>query len=60
MQNQVGHVLFRLTLCGLNVNILNCATLNIIINPNKKQWICIIYYVTHIVFISIDNLQLKR
>ena len=36
MQDQVDHVLFRLTQCGLNVSKSKCATLNIIINPNKK------------------------
>ena len=43
MQNQVDHDRFRLTQCGLNVNKSKCATLNIIINPKKKQWICILY-----------------
>ena len=37
MQNKVDHVLFRLIKCGLNVNKLKCATLDIIINPKKKQ-----------------------
>ena len=37
MQTQVDHVLFRLTQCGLNVNKSKCATLNISINPKKKQ-----------------------
>ena len=36
MQDQVDHVLFRLTQCGLNVNKSKCATLNTIINPKKK------------------------
>ena len=36
MQDQVVHVLFRLTQCGLNVNKSKCATLNIIINHKKK------------------------
>ena len=40
MQDQFDHVLFRLAQCGLNVNKSKCATLNIIINPEKKQWIC--------------------
>ena len=37
MQYQIDHVLFRLTKCGLNVNKSKCATVNIIINPKKKQ-----------------------
>ena len=37
MQDQVDHVLFRLTQCGLNVKKSKCATLNIIINLKKKQ-----------------------
>ena len=36
MQNKVDHVLFRLNQCGLNVRKSKCATLNIIINPQKK------------------------
>ena len=40
--------------CGLNVNKSKCATLNIIINPKKKQWICNPYS-----FISIDNYTIK-
>ena len=40
MQYQVDHVLFRLIQCGLNVNKSKCAIFNIIINPQKKQWIC--------------------
>ena len=55
MQDQVDHVLFRLAQCGLNVNKSKCATLNITINPKKKQWICN-PYVTHLLII----LQLKR
>ena len=43
IQYQVDHVLFRLTQCGLNVNKSKCATLNTIINPKKKQWICNLY-----------------
>ena len=39
IQCQVDHVLFRLTKCGLNVNKSKCATLNIIVNPKKKQCI---------------------
>ena len=54
MQYQVDHVLFRLTQCGLNVKNSKCATLNIIINPKKKQWICNQYS-----FISIDNSIIK-
>ena len=54
MQYQVDHVLFRLAQCGLNVNKSKCATLNIIINPKKKQWICNPYS-----FISIDNSTIK-
>ena len=55
MQYQVDHVLFRLAQCGLNVNKSKCATLNIIINPKKKQWICNPYS-----FISIDNSTIKE
>ena len=40
MQYQVDNVLFRLTQYGLNVNKSTCAILYIIINQNKKQWIC--------------------
>ena len=47
-------LLFRLAQCGLNVNKSKCATLNIIINPKKKQWICNPYS-----FISIDNSTIK-
>ena len=54
MQDQVDHILFRLSQCGLNVNKSKCATLNIIINPKKKQWICNPYS-----FISIDNSTIK-
>ena len=54
MQDQVDHVLFRLAQCGLNVNKSKCATLNIIINPKKKQWIYNPYS-----FISIDNSTIK-
>ena len=54
MQYQVDHVLFRLAQCGLNVNKSKCSTLNIIINPKKKQWICKPYS-----FISIDNSTIK-
>ena len=54
MQDQVVHILFILTQCGLNVNKSKCATLNIIINPKKKQWICNPYS-----FISIDNSTIK-
>ena len=54
MQYQVDHVLFRLTQCGLNINKSKCATLNIIIIPNKKQWICNPY-----IFLSIDNSTIK-
>ena len=49
MQDQVDHVLFRLTKCGLNVNNSKCATLNIIIDPKKKQWICSIGYLLIII-----------
>ena len=54
MQYQVYHVLFRLAQCGLNVNKSKGATLNIIINPKKKQWICNPYS-----FIYIDNSTIK-
>ena len=54
MQDQIDHILLRLTQCGLNVNKSKCATLNIIINPKKKQWICNPYN-----FISIDNSTIK-
>ena len=50
IQDKVDHVLIRLTRCGLNVNRSKCATLNILINPKKNQWICNPYS-----FISIDN-----
>ena len=55
MQDQVDHVLFRLTQCGLNVNKSKFATLNIIINPKKKQWICKPYSLYLLII-----LQLKR
>ena len=42
LQAQVDHVLHRLTKCGPNINPEISATLNIIINPKKKQWICYI------------------
>ena len=54
VQYQVDHVLFRLAQCGLNVNKSKCATLNIIINPKKKQWLCKPYSC-----ISIDNSTIK-
>ena len=54
MQDQVDHVVFRLTQCGLNVNNSKCAILNIIINHKKKQWICNPYS-----FSSIDNSIIK-
>ena len=53
MQDQVDHVLFRLTRCRLNIN-KSCATLNIIINLKKKQWISNPYSL-----ISIDNSTIK-
>ena len=54
MKDEVDHVLSRLTQCGLNVNKSKCDTLNIIINPKKKQWICNPYSC-----ISIDNSTIK-
>ena len=59
MQDQVDHILFRLTQRGLSVNKSKCAILNIIINPKKKQWICTPYRGTYILYLLII-LQLKR
>ena len=39
-QAQVDHVLYRLKECGLDINPEKSASLNSIINPKKKQWIC--------------------
>ena len=50
LQAQVDHVLHRLKECGLDINPEKSATLNIIINPKKKQWICNPYS-----FILINN-----
>ena len=54
LQAQVDHVIYRLKECGLDINPAKSATLNIIINPKKKQWICNPYS-----FIIIDNIPLK-
>ena len=56
LQPQVGHVLYRLKECGLDINPEKSAILNIIniINPKKKQWICNPYS-----FILINNTYLK-
>ena len=55
LQNQVDHVLNRLKECGLNINTSKCATLNIIINPNKKNG-----YAIRIVLFILMNVQLKH
>ena len=39
-QAQVDYVLYRLKECGLDINPEKSASLNSIINPKKKQWIC--------------------
>ena len=54
LQVQVDHVLHRLKECGLDINPAKSATLNIIINPKKKQWIF-----NPNSFIVIDNIPLK-
>ena len=54
LQAQVDHVLYRLKECGLDINPEKRSTLNIIINPKKKQWICNPYR-----FILINNTYLK-
>ena len=40
LQARVDHVLYRLEEFGFDIYPKKIATLNIIINPKKKQWIC--------------------
>ena len=54
LQAHVDYVLHRLKCVGLDINPAKNATLKIILNPKKKQWICNPYS-----FIVIDNISLK-
>ena len=60
LQNQINIIMSGLKECGLNINHGKCATMNLIIHPTKKMWICspqpiIKINNAHIKTISIDE-----
>ena len=40
LQNQINIIMSGLIECGLNINLGKCPTINLIIHPTKKIWIC--------------------